>query len=206
MGEIKTWNKAEADLINVLEKKQITYGVKDKDGAFYGPKIDVNIKDSLGRSWQVATIQLDFQLPGRFNCEYIDDKGKVQTPVMIHAAIFGSYERMIGVLLEHYAGRLPLWLAPVQVIILPIADRHLEYAAAVCSSLVAAGVRVEVDERSERLPAKIRAAQLQQIPLMLIVGDQEVAANKVNVRRREGGKAQTLAVTEVLAMIGAATK
>lgn len=188
MGEIVTWDKAEADLKAVLDEQNLLYGIKEKDGAFYGPKIDVNIKDSMGRSWQVATVQLDFQLPGRFNCEYIDKEGKKQTPVMVHAAIFGSYERMIGILLEHYAGRLPAWLSPVQAVVLPIADRHLEYAKKVQAKLLADGVRVELDERSERLSAKIRDAQCQQIPVMLVIGDQEMAAKSVTLRYREENK------------------
>ena len=193
MGEIATWNKAEDDLRAVLAEEKISYGLKEKDGAFYGPKIDVNIKDSMGRSWQVATVQLDFQLPGRFNCEYIDRDGHKQTPVMVHAAIFGSYERMIGILLEHYAGRLPAWLSPVQAVVLPIADRHLTYAQKVCEQLQADGVRVQLDERSERLSAKIRDAQLAQVPVMVIVGDQEEKAAQVTLRyREEAQKEQSL--------------
>ncbi len=197
MGEIETWNKAEANLIEVLTKREINYALKEKDGAFYGPKIDVNIKDSLGRSWQVATIQLDFQLPGRFGCEYIDKDGQTKIPVMIHAAIFGSYERMIGVLLEHYAGRLPIWLAPVQVKILPIADRHLEYAQKVAEKLLAADFRVEIDERSERLNAKIRDAQVEQIPVMLIIGDGEVETETVTLRRRESQQQEKISLNEL---------
>ncbi len=186
MGEIETWNKAEANLIEALAKREIKYGHKEKDGAFYGPKIDVNIKDSLGRSWQVATIQLDFQLPGRFGCEYIDESGAGRVPVLIHAAIFGSYERMIGVLLEHYAGRLPVWLAGEQVRILPIADRHNQYAQELAGVLGEANFRVEIDERSERLNAKIRDAQVAQVPVMLIVGDGEIESKGVSVRWRDG--------------------
>lgn len=197
MGEIETWNKAEANLIEVLTKKEINYALKEKDGAFYGPKIDVNIKDSLGRSWQVATIQLDFQLPGRFGCEYIDKDGQTKVPVMIHAAIFGSYERMIGVLLEHYAGRLPTWLAPVQVKILPIADRHLEYAQKVAEKLLKADFRVEIDERSERLNAKIRDAQVEQIPVMLIIGDGEMESETVTLRRREDQRQEKINLSEL---------
>ena len=183
MGEISSWDKAEADLKKVLEAKKIKYGLKEKDGAFYGPKIDVNAKDALGRSWQVATIQLDFQLPGRFKCEYIDEDGKAKTPVMIHAAIFGAYERMIGVLLEHYAGALPLWLTPVQAIVLPIADRHNEYAQNVVQELQEANVRARFDAKSETVGRKIREAELQKIPYILIVGDKEIEAKKVAVRK-----------------------
>lgn len=197
MGEIATWNRAEANLIEALTKQGISYQLKEKDGAFYGPKIDVNIKDSLGRSWQVATIQLDFQMPGRFGCEYIDAAGKVQVPVMIHAAIFGSYERMIGILLEHYAGRLPLWLAPVQVQILPIADRHLAYAQKVQAALTAANFRAEVDTRSERLNAKIRDAQEQQIPVMIVVGDGEIDRETVTLRWRDQNQQEEVSLANL---------
>lgn len=197
MGEVTTWHRAEADLIEALTKAEIAFGTKDKDGAFYGPKIDVNIKDSLGRSWQVATIQLDFQLPGRFGCEYIDQKGEKIVPVMLHAAIFGSFERMIGIILEHYAGKLPWWLAPVQVRILPIADRHLAYVQEVQAELEKHQFRVEIDARSERLNAKIRAAQLAQIPVMLVVGDEEVTNRTVVVRRRDDQPQTTLSWGEL---------
>ncbi|MBQ6438428.1 threonine--tRNA ligase [bacterium] len=207
MGEIETWNRAEADLIEILTSNGIKYGLKEKDGAFYGPKIDVNIKDSLGRSWQVATIQLDFQLPGRFGTTYVDRDGSEKTPVMIHAAVFGSFERMIGILLEHFAGRLPLWLAPVQVKLLPIADRHVERADEIKAALEKAGVRVEIDDRSERLPAKIRDAQVEQVPMMVVIGDAEVNSDKLSVRYREDEKAdETLSVEELVAKIAAETK
>lgn len=191
MGEISTWDKAEEDLRDALAAEKIEYDIKEKDGAFYGPKIDVNIKDALGRSWQVATIQLDFQLPGRFNCEYIAEDGKAETPVMIHAAVFGSFERMIGILIEHFGGAFPVWLAPIQAMILPIADRHNEYAQKVVMQLKEAGVRAEIDERSESIGKKIREAELQKIPFMLIVGDKEMAAKKVAIRQySEGDKGQ----------------
>lgn len=191
MGEIATWDKAEADLRRVLEEEKIEYQVKEKDGAFYGPKIDVDIKDALGRDWQVATIQLDFQLPQRFGCEYIAENGERKTPVIIHAAIFGSFERMIGILIEHYGGAFPLWLAPVQAIVLPIADRHAEYAAKVVGQLAEANIRAELDDRSESVGRKIRESELQKIPYMLIVGDKEIEAGKVAVRRYgEGDKGQ----------------
>ena len=191
IGEIPTWDKAEKDLKKALDQEKIKYQTKEKDGAFYGPKIDVNIADSLGRSWQVATIQLDFQLPGRFKCEYIDDKGEMKTPVMIHAAIFGSFERMIGILLESYAGVLPLWLAPIQAIVLPIADRHTKYAQEIVKELLIAGVRAEIDNRTESIGRKIRDAEMQKIPYMLIIGDKEIEAKKVAVRKYgEGDKGQ----------------
>ncbi len=192
IGEISTWDKAEADLKEALESQGIEYGLKEKDGAFYGPKIDVNIKDALGRSWQVATIQLDFQLPGRFGCEYTDENSKAQTPVMIHAAVFGSFERMIGILLEHFAGALPTWLAPIQAMIVPISsDKHLEYAKKIADELSENNIRVQIDERNESMGKKIREAEMQKIPYMLVIGDREQEAGKVAVRKYgEGDKGQ----------------
>jgi threonyl-tRNA synthetase len=201
IGEIKTWDKAENDLREALADQKIEYGMKDRDGAFYGPKIDVNIKDALGRSWQVATIQLDFQLPGRFNCEYIDEESKPNTPVMIHAAVFGSFERMIGILLEHFAGALPLWLAPTQVIILPIADRHIDHCKKIQNELFDADIRVDLDNRSETIGKKIREAELQKIPFMLIVGDKEIEAEKVAVRKYGEGDKGQMDVKELIGLI-----
>jgi len=196
MGEIKSWDKAEEDLRSALEANRIEYGVKERDGAFYGPKIDVNAHDALGRAWQVATIQLDFQLPERFGCKYVNEKGKEETPMMIHAAIFGSFERMIGILTEHFGGAFPTWLAPVQAIVLPISsDKHLKYANSVAEKLKDKGIRVEVDERNESIGKKIREAELQKIPYMLIVGDKEIdppaGGKKVSVRKYgEGDRGQ----------------
>lgn len=183
IGEISTWDKAEADLREALQSENIEFGIKEKDGAFYGPKIDVNIKDVFGRSWQVATIQLDFQLPGRFNCEYVAENGCPETPVMIHAAIFGSFERMIGILIEHFGGAFPLWLAPVQLTVLPIADRHLEYSKKILDQLSERGLRANIDDRSESIGKKIREAEMQKVPYMLIVGDKEIESEKIAVRR-----------------------
>ena len=182
MGEIETWNKAEEDLKNVLKKQNINYGLKEKDGAFYGPKIDINIKDALGRSWQVATIQLDFQLPSKFKCEYINEAGEKQTPVMLHAAIFGSFERMIGILTEHYAGNFPFWLAPVQVAIIPVSENHKEYAYKVKEELQ--GVRVEIRDENETVSKKIRDAAKSKVPYIITVGDKEKQNNTVSVRKR----------------------
>ncbi len=198
MGEIPTWDKAERELQETLEENHLDYEVKDKDGAFYGPKIDVDIKDALGRSWQVATIQLDFQLAGKFDCEYIDDKGEKKTPVMIHAAIFGSFERMIGILLEHTAGNLPVWLAPVQAIVLPIADRHNEYAEKIRKELEAQDVRVSLDVRTESVGKKIREAEMQKIPYMLVIGDKEIEADKVAVRKYGEGDKGQLGVSDLI--------
>lgn len=182
MGEIETWDKAEEDLKNVLKKQNINYGLKEKDGAFYGPKIDINIKDALGRSWQVATIQLDFQLPSKFKCEYINEAGEKQTPVMLHAAIFGSFERMIGILTEHYAGNFPFWLAPVQVAIIPVSENHKEYAYKVKEEL--RGVRVEIRDENETVSKKIRDAAKSKVPYIITVGDKEKQNNTVSVRKR----------------------
>jgi threonyl-tRNA synthetase len=186
IGDLETWNKAEAVLRHILDKHvgPGNYRVADGDGAFYGPKIDILIEDDLGRSWQMGTIQLDFQLPRRFNCSYIDKDGQAKTPVVIHRAIFGTLERFIGILIEHTAGAFPAWLAPVQARIITIADRHIPYAQEVMQRLRNQGIRVELDDSPERMNAKIREAQLQKIPYMLVVGDKEQQAQAVSVRLR----------------------
>ena len=187
LGAISTWDHAEAELKKALEAVGVSYTINEGDGAFYGPKIDFAVTDALGRKWQCATIQLDYQLPEQFQLKYIGADNAEHRPVVIHRAIFGSFERFIALLLEHYAGALPLWLSPVQVIVLPIADRHLEYARSVRDRLAAEGLRVELDERQEKIGYKIREAQLQKIPYMLVVGDKEVAESSVAVRARAGG-------------------
>ncbi len=181
MGEIATWDKAEADLKKVLADMSIEYGLKDKDGAFYGPKIDVNISDALGRSWQVATIQLDFQLPSKFGCEYVDETGQRKTPVMLHAAIFGSFERMIGILIENYAGALPFKLAPVQVRVIPVGENFITYAQEVADKLKS--YRVEIDKSNETIGKKIRAGEMEKIPYLLVVGEREAANDTVSARQ-----------------------
>ena len=186
MGDPKLWEIAEEALRQALERRGIEYGLKEGEGAFYGPKIDVQVKDAIGRDWQLATVQLDFQMPERFGLEYMDRDGAPKRPVMIHRAIFGSFERFIGILTEHYAGAFPVWLAPVQAVVIPITDRHVSYAHEIGVRLREAGLRVEVDDRSERMQAKIRDAQLQKVPYMLIVGDREQAAGTVAVRLRTG--------------------
>jgi threonyl-tRNA synthetase len=163
------------------------YTINEGDGAFYGPKIDFDVTDAIGRKWQCATIQLDYQIPARFQLKYIGADNAEHRPVVIHRAIFGSFERFIALLLEHTAGALPLWLAPVQAIVLPIADRHAEYAAGVRDRLMTAGLRAEIDARQEKVNYKIREAQLQKIPYMLVVGDREAAEGTVAVRSRSGG-------------------
>jgi len=185
MGEITTWDKAEENLRQALAKEDIEYGLKDKDGAFYGPKIDINIKDAIGRSWQLATIQLDFQLPGRFDVEYVDANGEKKTPVMIHAAIFGSLERFIGILIEHTGGNLPLWLSPVQVKLLPVSsEKHLEYTQKIFDILSDEGIRVEIDDSNESIGKKIREAEKEKVPYMLVLGDKEIEAGAVAIRSK----------------------
>ncbi len=201
MGEIKTWDKAEKDLKVALDNMKINYELKEGDGAFYGPKIDVDLRDSMGRNWQVATIQLDFQLPGRFGCEYTDETGGRKTPIMIHAAIFGSFERMTGILIEHYAGALPVWLSPVQVRFLPIADRHVEHCQAAAEKLREAGVRVEVDDTKESVGKKIRNAELAKIPYMLVVGDQEIEFERAAVRSYADGDLGQLTLEDLIKKI-----
>ncbi|MDF1498070.1 MAG: threonine--tRNA ligase [Patescibacteria group bacterium] len=199
MGEIPIWDKAEKNLINALEKEDIKYGLKEKDGAFYGPKIDINIKDALERSWQLATIQLDFQLPQRFNVEYIDENGDRKTPVLIHAAIFGSLERFIGIIIEHTGGNFPLWLSPVQVKILPVSsEKHIKYAEKLNILLLENNIRSEIDDSNESINKKIREAEKQKNPYMLVVGDKESASNSVAVRSRGSRDIKTVGVEEFI--------
>ena len=180
------WEQAEADLRAALEANGLPYEVKEGEGAFYGPKIDVDIQDALGRPWQLNTTQLDFQMPERFGLEYVGEDGQPHRPVMVHRAIYGTYERFMAVLVEHYAGAFPFWLSPVQVVVVPIADRHNDYANAVAAPLLAAGFRVEVDQRREKMNAKIRDAQAQQVPYM-VVGDRDQEASTASVRERREG-------------------
>ena len=187
LGEIATWDHAEAALRQALERAGQAYTINAGDGAFYGPKIDCDITDALGRKWQCATIQLDYGMPQRFDLKYIGADNTEHRPVVIHRAIFGSMERFIAILIEHFAGAFPLWLAPVQVAVLPIADRHGEYARSVASRLNTEGLRAEVDERQEKVNYKIREAQLQKIPYMLVTGDREMAEDAVAVRSRAKG-------------------
>ncbi|HQZ40132.1 MAG TPA: threonine--tRNA ligase [Vicinamibacterales bacterium] len=187
IGDVATWDHAEAALREALEKAGQPYTVNAGDGAFYGPKIDFDITDALGRKWQCGTIQLDYVAPERFHLKYVGADNAEHRPVVIHRAIFGSFERFIAILIEHFAGAFPLWLAPVQVSVLPIADRHLDYAREVCAALDGAGLRAEVDDRQEKVNLKIREAQLQKLPYMLVVGDREAAERTVAVRSRSKG-------------------
>ena len=199
MGEIETWNKAEADLKKVMN--EICGGDKDRinecDGAFYGPKIDIKMKDCLGREWQMGTVQLDFQLPQRFDLYYIDENGEKKTPIMIHRAIFGSFDRFIGIITEHFAGAFPTWLAPVQVKVLPIStEKHADYARRLVDELTDKGFRVEIDDRNEKIGYKIREAQLQKVPYMLVVGDKEIENNQVGVRSRKDGDIGAMSISD----------
>jgi threonyl-tRNA synthetase len=187
LGEEATWRHAEDQLRAALDRAAMAYDVNEKDGAFYGPKIDFDVTDAIGRKWQCATIQLDYMQPENFDLKYIGADNTEHRPVVIHRAIFGSFERFIAILIEHYAGAFPLWLAPVQAMVMPIADRHLQYAAFVRDQLQAAGLRVDLDDRQEKVNYKIREAQLQKIPYMLVVGDREVEHSTVSVRERTGG-------------------
>ena len=187
LGKIEQWDHAERELRRALDAVGQAYVVNEGDGAFYGPKIDFDVVDAIGRKWQCATIQLDYQMPERFDLKYVGADNAEHRPVVIHRAIFGSFERFVALLIEHYGGAFPLWLSPVQVAVLPLADRHVEYARSVRDRLAAAGLRVEVDERQEKIGYKIREAQLQKIPYMLVAGDREAAEATVAVRSRSGG-------------------
>ena len=189
MGDIELWNKAEANLRDVLDELcgKDEYRINEGDGAFYGPKIDIKMKDCLGREWQMGTVQVDFQLPLRFNLSYIDNDGEKKTPILIHRALFGSFERFIGIITEHFAGAFPVWLSPVQVKILPISDAHLDYANSVKEELASKGIRVEVDSRNEKIGYKISEAQVQKTPYMLVVGEKEIEEKAVGVRSRADG-------------------
>jgi len=187
LGERATWDHAEAELKRALAGAGVEYRIDEGDGAFYGPKIDCDVTDAIGRKWQCATIQLDYMMPERFDLKYIGADNAEHRVVVIHRAIFGSFERFIAILIEHYAGAFPLWLAPVQAIVLPIADRHAEYAESVRAQLATAGLRVELDGRQEKIGYKIREAQLQKVPYMLVIGDREAAEGTVAVRSRTGG-------------------
>ena len=186
IGERADWEKAENALADAITSIGKTYHVNPGDGAFYGPKLDFHIQDSLGRTWQCGTIQLDYQLPGRFNLEFTGSDGEKHTPVMIHRVVFGSVERFIGVITEHFAGAFPLWLSPVQAVVMPITDRVAGYAQEVAEKLTAAGLRVETDLRNEKINYKIREHQAQKVPYMVIVGDKEAEAGTVSVRTRSG--------------------
>jgi len=187
IGSSEMWKKAEEALTSVLKKRGEDYKLNPGDGAFYGPKIDFHIEDAIGRTWQLGTIQLDFAMPEKFKLEYIAEDGKKARPVMLHRVVFGGIERFLGILIEHYAGAFPTWLAPVQVAVLPISDKHIAYAKQVTEELRNADIRVEIDERTESVGKKIREAEMQKIPYIVIVGDKEIDVKKVAVRVRGKG-------------------
>ena len=201
IGSEEDWKIATDALANAITGVGKTYIINEGDGAFYGPKLDFHIKDSLGRTWQCGTIQLDYQLPGRFNLEYTGSDGEKHTPVMIHRVVFGSVERFLGVITEHFAGAFPLWLSPVQVKLLPIADRHQDYAKKVSKELESKGIRCEVDTRSEKLGYKLREAQLQKIPYMLVIGDNEEQGESVSVRKRGQGDIGSMGKDDFAALV-----
>ncbi|MFA6990017.1 MAG: threonine--tRNA ligase [Candidatus Gastranaerophilaceae bacterium] len=198
VGSLENWEKAETGLKEALDKKGLSYEINEGDGAFYGPKIDFKLKDAIGRTWQGATIQLDFTLPERFELKYQEKDGSMQTPVMLHRVIFGSMERFTGVLIEHYAGAFPAWLAPQQVTVIPISDRHTEYAETVYKKLNDAGIRVKIDDRSESMNYKIREAQNHKIPYMLVMGDKEIENSQIAVRARIRGQVGIMSVDEFI--------
>ncbi len=210
MGERRLWDKAESDLERTLKKRGLNYKIKEKDGAFYGPKIDIHIDDAIGRTWQLATIQLDFQMPKRFKLTYIDKDGTEREPVMIHRAIFGSFERFMGILIEHYAGAFPLWLAPVQVAVLPISEKHHEFAKQVRQYLESAGIRTDLNSSNESIGKKIRESTLQKVPFMVIIGEKEIAASdparqefSISVRTREGDEKGQQDINEFISTLQA---
>jgi threonyl-tRNA synthetase len=187
MGSDEQWNTAIAALKSALDKLGKAYEINEGDGAFYGPKIDFHLEDSIGRTWQCGTIQLDFQMPERFDLTYVGQDGEKHRPVMIHRVVLGSIERFIAILTEHFAGAFPLWLAPEQVVIVPISENQIEYAHSVCAKLAELGIRVRVDDRNEKMGYRIREAQLQKVPYMLVLGEKEKEAGAVAVRNRKKG-------------------
>jgi threonyl-tRNA synthetase len=198
VGAPERWEQAEDALRRALDRANLTYEVDEGGGAFYGPKIDIDLKDTLGRRWQCSTVQFDFNLPERFAMSYIGEDGAEHRPYMVHRALLGSIERFFGILLEHYGGALPLWLSPVQAMIIPIADRHIEFAHHVQRELRTKGFRIDVDTSGERMGNMIRRAQLQKTPYMLVIGDREVEAEVVSVRDRSGDDLGAMPVLQLV--------
>ena len=203
IGSEEIWNTAETVLRSAAESKGIAYEVGIGEAAFYGPKIDFMVRDALGRDWQCSTIQLDFNQPENFEIEYIGEDGQPHRPVMIHRAVTGATERFMALLIEHFAGAFPVWISPVQAMVIPIADRHIKYANKVLQKLKGAGLRAEVDTRGERMNAKIRDAQMQKIPYMLVVGDKEAAAEAVSVRLRSNVDLKSIPLTQFIEHVSA---
>jgi len=202
IGADEQWERAEASLREALERQGREYDEAPGEGTFYGPKIDFHITDALGRSWQCGTCQLDFFMPERFGLTYTGADNAEHTPVMIHRALLGSMERFVGILIEHYAGRFPVWLAPVQVILLPVADRHVDFARTIENGLRAEGIRTRIDERSESVGKKIRDAELARAPYMLVLGDKEQEGGEVSVRSHEQGDVGAMSLEKFAAMLG----
>ena len=200
VGDESNWDEAEAALEEALKRSGLPFEINEADGAFYGPKIDINVNDAIGRQWQLSTIQFDFNLPERFDLSFIGEDGAGHRPYMIHRALLGSMERFFGILIEHHSGAFPIWLAPVQAILIPIADRHVEYCQGQLEKLKTEGLRVEIDDGGDRMNAKIRKAQLQKIPYMLVAGDKEVEAETVAVRLRSGEDLKAKSIDEFLSL------
>jgi threonyl-tRNA synthetase len=201
IGSDEDWERATQALLQALKTKGLSYEINEGEGAFYGPKIDVKLKDALGRKWQCATIQADFAMPERFELTYVGSDGERHRPVMLHRVILGAMERFIGVLIEHYAGAFPVWLAPVQAILLTVTDRHIPYAERIYTSLVRKGIRIEKDFRNEKLGFKIREAQIQKIPYMLVIGDREEKEGTLSPRKRSGETMKSLRPEEFIAQV-----
>ena len=206
MGSDEDWEMATNGLRNALEEMGLKYIVNEGDGAFYGPKIDFHLRDSIGRTWQCGTIQLDFQLPQRFEAEYVAEDGSKKRPIMIHRVCFGSIERFIGILIEHYAGKFPVWLAPVQVKVIPVSEKSMDYAKGVYEKLRAAGIRTELDHKDEKVGYKIRQAQLEKVPFMLVLGEKEAAEGAITVRSRDKGDLGAANLDEFIAKVQEMTK
>ena len=201
IGSDEDWEIATNGLINALNDMGLPYVVNEGDGAFYGPKIDFHLEDSIGRTWQCGTIQLDFQLPQRFEAEYIGEDGNKHRTIMIHRVVFGSIERFIGILIEHFAGKFPLWLSPVQIKILPISNKFNDYAKEIEDILKKEGLRCDIDGRAEKIGYKIRAARLERIPYMLVVGEKEIENNTVSVRKRDDGDLGSMPLNRLLELL-----
>jgi threonyl-tRNA synthetase len=206
VGDSALWDQATRAIISAAERMGLNYGVEEGEAAFYGPKLDLIVRDALGREWQVGTAQVDYNLPERFELEYIGEDNQRHRPIMIHRALYGSMERFMAVMIEHYNGAFPAWLAPVQAMLIPIADRHYDYAHRVAAQLTEAGLRVEVDEGAERMAKKIARAQEQKVPYMLVMGDREAESGQVALRTRSGGDQGAMPVAEFLALAGTAIR
>ena len=201
MGDLEAWNLAEKSLKEALEEKNLPYTINEGDGAFYGPKIDFHLEDAIGRTWQCGTIQLDFQLPENFDLTYVDEDGEKKRPVMLHRALLGSVERFMGILIEHFAGKFPLWLSPVQVEVIPVSDKFKDYAEKIADKLHAEGLRVHLDGRAEKVGYKIREAQVKKINYMLVIGEKEETSGKLSVRKRNGEEVADVDVDEFIAQL-----